>query len=312
MSRKPLIVTVCVAVLLAAAMAIVYVSGRRRLPAATATGTLRSGALHYVGTEACRACHAREYQAWQASHHRLSMQEASDTTVLGDFRDARFVYFGVTSRFYRRDGRFFVNTDGPDGQLRDYEISYTFGVHPLQQYLVAFGDGRLQALSIAWDSRPRELGGQKWFHLYPGERIRAGDELHWTKLQQNWNYMCAECHSTDLRKNYDAASDTFRSAWRDLDVGCEACHGAGSGHVRWAQAQRTPDRRGPAGRTGCWRTLMTFGACRGYSIPRPVIHSARVRAPTPPSSRRADAATRAARKSRKPGPPVIHCWTLTV
>jgi hypothetical protein len=58
-----------------------------------------------------------------------------------------------------------VRTDGPDGALRDYPIAYTFGVYPLQQYLIAMPGGRLQALGVAWDSRPKEQGGQRWFHL---------------------------------------------------------------------------------------------------------------------------------------------------
>ena len=98
----------------------------------------------------------------------------------------------------------------PDGKLAAFEVKYTFGLDPLQQYLVEFPDGRLQALSIAWDSRPRRRGGQRWFHLYPNETIRHDDALHWTKLNQNWNFMCAECHSMGVRKNYDAASRPLR------------------------------------------------------------------------------------------------------
>jgi cytochrome c553 len=77
-----------------------------------------------------------------------------------------------------------------------------FGVYPLQQYLLPLDDGRLQALSIAWDSRPAEEGGQRWYHLYPDEAIAHDDPLHWTGPYQNWNTRCAECHSTDLHKNY--------------------------------------------------------------------------------------------------------------
>ena len=131
----------------------------------------------------------------------------------------------------------FVNTDGPDGKLADYEIKYTFGVRPLQQYLIEMPGGRLQALGIAWDSRPKAQGGQRWFHLYPGQNIKAGDPLHWTGVQQNWNFQCAECHSTNLRKNFDAKTGTFETKWSEIDVACEACHGPGSNHVAWANRQ---------------------------------------------------------------------------
>ena len=176
----------------------------------------------FVGSKECAGCHGTEAALWQNSQHKLAMQHATEKTVLGDFNDARFDYYGVASRFFRKDGRFFVETDGPDGKLATFEVKYTFGVDPLQQYLIAFPDGRLQALSIAWDSRPKDKGGQRWFHLYPNEEIRHDDVLHWTKLNQNWNFMCAECHSTGVRKNYDATSDRFATTWAEIDVGCES------------------------------------------------------------------------------------------
>jgi Flp pilus assembly protein TadD len=189
----------------------------------------------FVGGESCAGCHLAEAKLWQGSQHQLAMAHATEKSVLGDFSGATFDYFGVTSRFFRKDGKYLVETDGADGKLAIFEIKYTFGVDPLQQYLVEFPDGRLQALSIAWDSRPKDAGGQRWFHLYPKEEIRHDDALHWTKLNQNWNFMCSECHSTGVRKNYDAAHDRFATSFAEISVGCEACHGQGSNHVSWAR-----------------------------------------------------------------------------
>ncbi len=165
------------------------------------------------------------------------MQPATDSTVLGDFNHASFDNNGVTSNFFRKGSKFMVRTDGPGGALHDYEIGYTFGVYPLQQYLIAMPGGRLQALGIAWDTRPRESGGQRWFFLYPGQKITPRDSRHWTGIDQNWNYMCADCHSTNLRKNYDARTRTFATSYSEIDVSCEACHGPGSNHVTWAKKQ---------------------------------------------------------------------------
>jgi tetratricopeptide (TPR) repeat protein len=189
----------------------------------------------FVGSETCVGCHQTEAKLWQGSQHQLAMAHATDKSVLGDFSDATFEYFGVKSRFFRKDGKYLVETDGADGQLATFEIKYTFGVDPLQQYLIEFPDGRLQALSIAWDSRPKDKGGQRWFHLYPNEAIRHDDVLHWTKLNQNWNFMCSECHSTGVRKNYDAANDRYGTSFAEISVGCEGCHGQGSRHVGWAR-----------------------------------------------------------------------------
>ncbi|MGZ9241204.1 MAG: tetratricopeptide repeat protein [Candidatus Binatia bacterium] len=194
-------------------------------------------AATYVGLATCKGCHEAPYNAWRGSHHDLAMQEASDKSVLGNFANAKFSYAGIGSTFFKRDGKFFVNTDGPNGKLKDYEIKYTFGVTPLQQYLIEFPDGRLQALSIAWDARPKQAGGQLWFHLYPNERITHGDELHWTRPAQNWNFMCADCHSTDVRKNYDPVANRFQTQWAEINVACEACHGPGSLHLAWAKAK---------------------------------------------------------------------------
>ena len=189
----------------------------------------------YIGSETCAECHRAEYDSWQGSHHDLAMQPANPETVLGDFDKAEFVHFGVTSTFFYEQDKFLVRTDGADGSLQNFEISYTFGVHPLQQYLIEMPGGRMQALSIAWDARSQSVGGQRWFHLYPDERIPHDDVLHWTQPSQNWNNMCAECHSTELQKNYDAAKRSFDTTWSEVNVACEACHGPGADHQVWAK-----------------------------------------------------------------------------
>ena len=188
------------------------------------------------------------------------MEVADTTTVLGDFNDASYTYNGVTSRFFRRDGRFWVATDGPDGTLTEYPVSYTFGVYPLQQYLIAFPRGRYQALGIAWDTRARSEGGQRWYHLYPDEQVDHRDVLHWTGMLQNWNFMCAQCHSTNLQKGYVEAADSYATTWSEIDVSCEACHGPGSAHVAlaerrkgatdWLDRRHRPDRLVPRYRRG--------------------------------------------------------------
>ncbi len=196
-----------------------------------------TGSDDYIGSENCAVCHQDEYDNWRGSHHDLAMQPASPTTVLGDFDNAEFKNFGVTSSFFRDDDKFMVRTDGADGSLQAFEISYTFGVYPLQQYLIEIAGGRMQALSIAWDARPQSEAGQRWFHLYPDEKIPHDDVLHWTQLSQNWNNMCAECHSTRLQKNYDASTNGFATTWSEVNVACEACHGPGTDHQRWAKRE---------------------------------------------------------------------------
>jgi len=215
----------------------------------------------FVGRGACVECHAPEVAAWETSDHARAMAEATPATVLGDFGGAAITAGGVTTTFTRRAGGFFVRTDGPDGALREFRVSHVFGADPLQQYLVPFSDGRVQALPIAWDTRPRESGGGRWYHLYEGETVAHDDPLHWTRPLQNWNHMCADCHSTGVRKNYDAEAGRFETSWSEIDVSCEACHGRASAHLEWARGSEREQAR---------------DASRGFRTPLPP--------PLPPST----------------------------
>ena len=193
-----------------------------------------SAPLAFVDESRCGSCHAAESRAWLRSHHAASMQVASAATVRGDFSNQSFNKGGVRARFFQRDGRFFVNTEGPDGHPADFEVKYTFGAEPLQQYLLALPRGRLQAFPIAWDVR-----GQHWFDLNPNAGTDHRDDLHWTQPAYNWNFMCAECHSTDVRKNYDAAHDAYRTRFSQVNVGCQACHGPASRHLTVVEGAHT-------------------------------------------------------------------------
>jgi len=200
-------------------------------------------APHFVGAERCASCHAAEAAAWKTSHHAAAMQEANADTVLG--RDGAVAEGSAETRVERRDGRVFVHAIGPDGASHEYPALYTFGVHPLQQLLLPLDRGRLQATTAAWDSRAAAEGGQRWFALHGDETIAPDDVLHWTGPAQRWNSMCAECHSTAVRKGYSLADDSYETTWGEISVACEACHGEGSRHVAWAEepeATRGADR----------------------------------------------------------------------
>lgn len=185
----------------------------------------------YVGGEQCRSCHEDAYQDWKMSDHYLAMQHANDSSVLGDFNNTSFTADGVTSRFFKRDGKFYINTQGASGTNEDFEVLYTFGYYPLQQYLISFPGGRLQSTRVSWDSKEG-----KWFNQYAGQNVHHNDWLHWTGNSQNWNTMCASCHSTNLEKNYDFEKDVYNTTWKDINVNCESCHGPGSTHINFVQS----------------------------------------------------------------------------
>lgn len=203
-----------------------------------------------VGSAACASCHQAASALWQQSHHRHAMDVADRQSVRGDFNNATFEYFGARSRFFTQQGRYFVETDNARGELQVFPIAYTFGIDPLQQYLVQFPDGRLQALGIAWDTRPAEQGGQRWFHLYPDRRVAHDDALHWTGAFQNANSRCAACHTTGYEKGYQQAQDRYETRWAEPHVGCEACHGPGSRHMEWAKGESSLSDKGLVTRIG--------------------------------------------------------------
>jgi len=188
----------------------------------------------FTGGHACIECHQPEYRLWKESDHSKAMMVATDSTVAGDFNNAELIFNGKTSRFFRRDGKFMVFTEGVGGQMKEFEVKYTFGIRPLQQYLVPFESGRYQCLPIAWNTLKNE-----WFHMaamvYDPEDLEPESWLYWTNQSQNWNSMCAECHSTNLQKNFDLETKSYHTTWVDISVNCEACHGPGSLHIEWAQ-----------------------------------------------------------------------------
>ena len=238
-------------------------------------GLPEDAVAHYVGRPTCAECHQEPTELWTDSDHDRAMEEATEQSVLGDFSDAKFRRFGVTTHLFRRADQYWVNTEGPDGKLHDYQIKYTFGVRPLQQYMVEFPDGRVQVLRVSWDTVQK-----KWFYVAPpdvkDEKLEPGDPLHWTGLAQNWNTMCAECHSTDVRKNYDLKANTYHTTFEEIDVSCEACHGPGSLHVQLARSRSLfwDRRRGYAlaGLTGADNRRQTE-ACAPCHARRSQIHA---------------------------------------
>lgn len=185
----------------------------------------------YVGRQSCVDCHADQAAKWKGSDHDLAMDPATAEFVLGDFDETSLEHHGVTSKMHRRGERYFVETQGPDGKTAEFQVKYVFGYQPLQQYLAELDRGRLQVLPVTWDTEKK-----RWFYANPDAPFGPGDPLHWTGSAQNWNHMCADCHTTNFAKNYDVKTDTHHYSYEEMDVSCEACHGPGSIHIELANA----------------------------------------------------------------------------
>lgn len=196
-------------------------------------------ANNYVGDKQCASCHSKAFEAWEGSHHDLAMQIANDSTVLGNFNDVEVTLDGVEYFFTRKGKDFVIRTKELNNQTTNYTIGYTFGVEPLQQYLVDFENGKKQVLRVTWDTT-----NKRWYHQYEGDSIDPHDWMHWTGVSQNWNTMCAECHSTYLEKNYSIDTDSYNTTYSSINVSCESCHGPAAKHVNWAQStNKTQDSK---------------------------------------------------------------------
>lgn len=188
----------------------------------------------YVGDGQCIACHKDTVELWKGSDHDLAMQIANKSTVLGDFNNISLTLDGVGYFFTKEENEFIVKVKEIDGSQVTYKISYVFGVTPLQQYISDFEKGKKQVLRVTWD-----VIDKKWYHQYPGDEVSPHDWMHWTKSSQNWNTMCAECHSTNLQKNYAVEEDAFNTTYSYINVNCESCHGPAEGHVNWANSKQS-------------------------------------------------------------------------
>lgn len=180
--------------------------------------------IHAEKAKACVSCHQQQVNMWQQSDHAKAMSEATPETVLGDFNDATVTHFSQQARFFKENAFFYIELNEA-GAKTTYQVAFTFGHYPLQQYLVPAENGRYQVFPFAWDSRPTEDGGQRWYPLYQDEDIQPNDRLHWQQALQNWNGMCADCHSDGLKRQFNISHNYFETQWDNINVGCQSCHG---------------------------------------------------------------------------------------
>ena len=199
--------------------------------------------MNYVGSNSCKECHNDQFSKWEKSHHFRSMNEATDEFVIGDFNNKSIMRKGQKHEMYKKDGKYYVKTDGEDGKIQEFEIKYTFGFKPIQQYLVELDRGRLQVLSLTYDTEKKY-----WFYMadetYKNQNVDHKDWLHWTNQAQNWNGMCADCHSTNFKKGYDYKADTYSSSFSEVNVSCESCHGPASSHIAWTKTKPKVEKKG--------------------------------------------------------------------
>ena len=183
----------------------------------------------YAGSDSCRACHQSEFDRWSTSHHGLAERPVDLAKDRSAFDPPRTFHHGSrTSQALLSNQTPEVITDDRSGSQSPQKILRVIGVDPLRQFLVAGEGGRLQALELAYDPNRNQ-----WFDVYGNEDRHPGEWGHWTGRGMTWNTMCAACHNTRVRKNYDPATDTYHTAMAQMSVSCESCHGPMASHVQW-------------------------------------------------------------------------------
>ncbi|HWX19252.1 MAG TPA: multiheme c-type cytochrome, partial [Candidatus Binatia bacterium] len=185
----------------------------------------------YVGSASCRGCHEEQYDLWKTSHHGLAERAIQSDRDRLAFDPPRSLRYGTqTSEFQWTNGTAKVTVLGLSGKAEAHHPVRVIGEDPLRQFLVPFPAGRFQVLETAYDPHSNQ-----WFNVYGNEDRRPGEWGHWTGRGMNWNFMCASCHNTRLRRNYDEPSDSYHTTMAEMSVGCEACHGPLKAHNDWQQ-----------------------------------------------------------------------------
>jgi tetratricopeptide (TPR) repeat protein len=195
----------------------------------------------YSGSASCKECHALEYDRWTGSHHGLAERPLRDDLDKHAFDPPRTFHHGTQDTTARiDDGKYQVVTKGPSGNVEPFNIARVIGHDPLRQFLVNFDRGRVQTLEASYDPNH-----DNWFDVYGNEDRQPGEWGHWTGRGMTWNGMCAACHNTRLRKNYDEPTDTFHTHMAEMSVGCEACHGPMKEHAQWQQTYKNTGQSEP-------------------------------------------------------------------
>ncbi len=213
----------------------------RRTSADTPSGSHKSDAeifATYGTSPTCKSCHEEAYRNWAKSHHALAERAMDLTLDAPAFDPPRQIAHGTQNSQTRFvDGKPQLVTQGVGRTNESFAVARVIGVDPLVQYLIPASGGRLQASELCFDPKRQE-----WFNVYGMEDRQPGEWGHWTGRGMNWNNMCATCHNTRLRKNYNELTDTYSTAMAERGVGCESCHGPMADHNAW-QAKH-PDKSG--------------------------------------------------------------------
>lgn len=195
----------------------------------------------YTGSPSCIACHERFYELWSTSHHGKAMQAFSGAfarTLVP--MEGEIGTGGAKFSIEINASGGVMHETGSDGVKKTYPVLHALGGKNVYFFLVPLEQGKLQVAPIAY-----HLHKKTWYNA-TGSMVRhfsngtTDEALEWTDRQLTFNTACHDCHISQMRKNYDPATDSYSTTWSEPGINCEVCHGPAEAHILAAEeAART-------------------------------------------------------------------------
>ena len=247
------------AAIVVAASAVVLGSAARR----TAGHGSVQEAPRFIGAEACRACHAEEYEAWAGSTHGTAGGAPGPETVIAPFGGwpIRFAD-AVVAPLVDGEGRYLFRVEREGRPSREFVVSGVVGRGHMvgggtQGYISRFPDGTERFLPFDY-SRDRDV----WFcntafvggFWVPGaDRARLRADAGWLPISEemrlaecgDWPPVrilgtsrrfanCQNCHGSQVEVGYRADLGRYETRLTTLRINCESCHGPAAAHAEQA------------------------------------------------------------------------------
>jgi len=190
----------------------------------------------YSGSVSCRECHERFYTLWSTSHHGLAMQPITSDFIQNQVtfdQDAIFME-NAYYKAIKKDTSLFIR-ELKDGVTTDYKALWALGGKNVYYFLTDCEGGRLQTLPLAYDLK-------KGWYNNPESAVRhfpnmehgglLDSAVSWKDRQYTFNTSCYGCHVSQLENNFDLATNTYQTRWKEAGINCETCHGPCAEHIK--------------------------------------------------------------------------------
>lgn len=175
----------------------------------------------YVGSEACRRCHADQYASYLQTGHSESFAKVDPANEPpgGEFerQEPGWIYRAYHEGSELRHQQSMLSESGERVTLGDFPVAYLMGSGRFARSYLIEREGVLVESPLTW------YASTKAWQLSPGyERT-----LH-SSFCRNVGLGCTYCH---VGRAVAEGESEFHLTIHETAIGCERCHGPGSLHV---------------------------------------------------------------------------------